>query len=81
MRNLVINYVKNMKKSDLISFINKNGYKATNEEIDIIFNYIKKYPEEILNNPVGYIKKLKGKISDDNYYEMLNLFNQYKNYL
>ena len=75
------NYAKNMTKEDIYKFINKNNFSVTDEEVDIIYNHIKKYYNVIFDNPIKYIKMLKGKISDDNYYQMLMLFDEYKGFL
>ena len=81
MRGIILNYAKKMTRDDLVRFVNNNGFKATDEEIDIIYEHIKKYYNVFLDDPVNYIKILKGKISDDNYYNILMLFDQYKCYL
>lgn len=75
------NYAKNMTKDDIYRFINKNGISATDEEIDIVYKHIKTYYRDFFDNPVYYIKMLKGKISDENYYNVLMLFDQYKGFI
>ena len=80
-RLFLINYAKNMTKDDIYRFIQKNGIDATSEEVDIVFNHIKTYYREFFYNPIHYIKMLKGKISDDNYYKVLMLFDEYKSFL
>ncbi len=80
-KNLIKNYVKNMSKEDIYNYIDKNGYDATNKEVDIIYNHIKTYYNELLETPLPYIKMLKNKISDDNYYLILELYNKYKNFI
>lgn len=70
-----------MTKEDLINFTNKNNIKATEQEINTVYNHIKTYSNEILNEPIKYIKMLKEKISEENYYQILMLFDKYKNYL
>lgn len=74
-------YAKNMKREDIVNFIKNKGISASDQEIDIVFNHIKKYYEVFFDNPVHYIKMLKGKISDNNYYQILMLFDQYKGFL
>lgn len=80
-KSIIKSYVKNMSKEDIYNFIDKNGYDATNEEVEIIYNHIKKYCNNLLNDPVYYIKLLKGKISDNNYYLILELYNKYKMFI
>lgn len=78
-KNLIKNYIKNISKKDITNYINKNNYKVTPKEIDIIYNHIKTYQNNILDNPLYYIQKLKGQINDNNYYLILELYNKYKN--
>ena len=80
-RLLFINYAKNITKDDIYNFIKKNGISATDEEIDIVFKHIKTYYKVFFDNPIYYIKMLKNNISDDNYYKILMLFDEYKSYL
>lgn len=81
MKNLIKNYAKKMTKNDIINFANKKNYHLEEKEIDIIYNHIKKYTDEIIEEPIKYAKMLKGKISDNIYYEILTLIEEYKNYL
>lgn len=80
-KNLIKNYIKNMSKEDIYNYIEKNGYDAANKEVDIIYNHIKTYYNELLETPLPYIKMLKNKISNDNYYLILELYNKYKNFI
>lgn len=80
-RLFLINYAKNMTKDDIYRFIQKNEINATSEEVDIVFKHIKTYYREFFDNPIYYIKMLKGKISDDNYYKILMFFDQYKDFI
>ena len=80
-KNLIKNYIKNMSKEDIYNYIEKNCYDATNKEVDIIYNHIKTYYNELLETPLPYIKMLKDKISNDNYYLILELYNKYKNFI
>ncbi len=75
------NYAKNMTKDDMYRYIKKNNIQATDEEIDIVYKHIKKYYNVFFDDPIKYIKMLKGKISDDNYYQILMLFDKYKGFL
>jgi len=78
MQNMIKNFVKNMKRDDVVNFIRKKNIVATDEEIDIVYEHMKKYYNVFFDNPIYYIKLLKGKISDDNYYKILMAFDEYK---
>ena len=40
-KSIIKSYVKNMSKEDIYNFIDKNGYDATNEEVETIYNHIR----------------------------------------
>lgn len=80
-KNFIINYVKNMTKEDMYKYIKNKNLIVSDNDVDTIFLHIKKYYLVFFDNPIYYIKMLKSKISDNTYYEILTLFDQYKNFL
>ena len=80
-KSFLINYAKNMPKEDLINYIEKNNILISVSDIDTVYNHIKKYYLVFFDEPIKYIKMLKGKIDDDVYYEILMLYDKYKKYL
>ena len=80
-KGFIINFAKNMTKNDIKKFTEKNNIDAKEEDIETVYNHIKKYCDVFFNNPIGYIKMLKGKIDDNVYYEILALYEQYRFYL
>ena len=80
-RNLIISYIKNMNYDDMDKFIMDNNINITENDKNIIYNHIKEYYSVFFDNPIKYIKMLKGKIEDDIYYNILMLYDQYKDLL
>jgi hypothetical protein len=80
-KNLVINYVKNMNIEDMNSFVKNNNISISEKDKMTIYNYIKKHYETFFDNPIDHIKMLKGKIEDNIYYEVLGIYDKYKNLL
>ncbi len=78
---MIINYAKNMTMDDLKGFVLKNNFNVSDEELLVIYSHIKSNADFLLDDPVKYIKMLKGKISDDNYYQMLMLFDKYRGFI
>ena len=77
-KNLIVNYIKNMTMEDVNSFIEKNNIEISEKDKRVIFNHIKKYYNVFFNDPIKYIKMLKGSIDDNIYYEVLTLYDKYK---
>ena len=80
-RNLIMNYAKNLTKEDIDSLVKTNNIEVSKKDIDIIYNHIKTYYQLFFDDPIKYIKMLKGKISDDIYYQILMVYDKYKSYL
>ena len=80
-KNLIINYAKNMTIEDITKFTKNNDINITEKDKLTIYNHIKKYYDIFFNDPIKYIKMLKGNIEDDIYYNILSLYDKYKNKL
>lgn len=80
-KSFIISYVKKLSKNDFIKYIKKNNIEASNNDIDTVYLYMQKYCDVFFDNPLFYINKLKGNISDNSYNIILSLYNEYKNYL
>lgn len=81
MKNIIKNYARNIRREDIVNFVNNNGFNVSDKEIDVIYEHIQKYHDVFFDDPLGYVKVLKGKISDQNYYQILVLLDRYKNFL
>lgn len=79
MNNLVSNYVKIMKKEDIIAFARKNHLIVSDQEINFVYNFIKNNYQTYLNNPNSFdLSQYKDKFSKENYDFLNNLINKYK---
>lgn len=80
-KSFIVNYAKNMSMNDVDNFVKKNNIDITVEDKITIFNHIKKYCDVFFDDPIKYIKMLKGNIDDEIYYSILELYDKYKNIL
>ena len=80
-KKLIMNYAKNMTMEDVNTFINKNNIEISEEDKNTIFQHVKKYYNVFFDDPIKYIKMLKDKIDDEMYYNILMLYDKYKNVL
>ena len=81
MKNLIENYINNMTENDIKKFLQKNNYEVNNSDINTILYYIKKYWKQVMDGDISIFEEIKPKISKDSYQTMINLYNQYKNFL
>ena len=77
-KNIIIAYLKKLKKEDIITYAHKEKIILTNQELDLIYNNLKNNYENILTNPLKEINKLKDKLSINTYNKLLELYSKYK---
>lgn len=63
---------------DLRKFARINGINYTEEEVAIVYDFIMKNYEELLNENIRVFEKIKNKISPTLYKSLLNLYIEYK---
>lgn len=86
MRSLIKNYVEKITSSDIMNFSRKNGVNLNDDEVSILFFYLKNNWEDFLyGDPTPIIDEIEKKIDVSKSEKILNLFNdyfnKYKNYL
>lgn len=79
-KNLIENYVNKMTKEDLINYAQKQNLNVSQNEINIIYYYIKNYWEIFYEkDPSNLFLALKEKLQKQNYEYLKKLYLQYKN--
>lgn len=81
MKDIIKNYVNNLTIEDVTNFIHKSNYHIKEEEIKIIYKYIKNYCDDILNENPEVFNKFKQEVCDETYNEVIKLCNKYKKML
>lgn len=77
---LIKNYLKKLSLKDINDFAIKNGAPLLNGEDKIIYDFImKNWMEVYKGNSILALSKLKNKVSDNTYNNIVNLYNKYKN--
>lgn len=76
---LISEYVNRMQKQDVNNFTIKQGITLDNEELDIIYNYIKNnYKTLIYGNPKVILEEIKYQVKPLTYNKIENLYMQFK---
>ncbi len=81
MKELIIKYINNLSKEDIVFLLNKENIILNNNELDIVYTLLKNDNELFFNNKDDFFNKLKNNISSNNYLKLINLYNKYENYL
>lgn len=80
MKDIIINYAKNITESDISNFAHKKNINITSSELIFIKNYIQNNYLDIMNNHINY-DLIKKNLSSNNYQEIIKLLNEYQKYL
>ncbi len=76
---IIKNYVSNMTIDDVRKYASIQNINATDEEMQIVYEFIKKYYDRIYKEDWAFIEKtLKPKISPSLYSRLLLLLNEAK---
>ena len=80
-RLLIYEYINRLKRDDIINFCNVKEINISNNEIDIVYNYIKNDYKRFFNNPDEVLNEVKSKVSDNAYNIIIELYNKYKKFI
>ena len=75
---LLKEYINKLNKDKLNEISFKNNIFLNNNELDILYIYIKERYLDFIKTPEAIINEMKDKITKENYIKLLNIYNQYK---
>ena len=76
---LISEYVNRLRKSDIIYYAEKQGISLDKEEVELIYDYIKKdYKTIIYGNPRDILNEIKFKVKPLTYNKIENLYIKFK---
>ena len=79
MKNMIINYIRNMNIDDINNFAIKNNIFLSNEELNFIYKYIKNNYNYLIDNyNLFNLSNYKDYFSEENYKKIKMLINDYK---
>lgn len=80
-KELIKKYVTKITKEDIKKYALTQNEVLTEEESIIILNHIKKYHLELLNKNTSSFNILKQNLRKELFAKIVNLYNEYNNYL
>ena len=70
-----------LKKIDIMNYGIKEGIELNDEEINLIYFYIKNRYMDFFNNPDDIFREIEGNVRDNVYSKIIELYNKYKRYI
>ena len=74
----IYEYISRIKKEDLINYSMRIGIDLNNNDLEVIYYYLKNEYRRFFNNPQEIFDEIKGKISEHTYDGLMDLYNKYK---
>lgn len=78
-KELAKKYIKRLTPQDIKNYASNLNIDLTNQEINIIFNFLLKYYEDLLNKNTSVFDKLKPLIREELYKKIILLYEENKN--
>ena len=78
---IIYKYIDRIKKIDIMNYGIKEGIELNDEEINLIYFYIKNRYMDFFNNPDDIFKEIEGNVRDNVYSKIIELYNKYKRYI
>ena len=78
MYNIIKKYMDNLKLEEVSNFAKSKNIFLSSEELDFVYDFVKKNWEQVLNNPnLLNLDRYKDHFSPDNFLKIKKLFNEY----
>lgn len=75
-------YINNITEDDIQNLAKNEGLTLSDEELKIIYVYLKNYWEILLNGDTDFIfNELKEKLKPETYNKLVEIYNKYKKML
>lgn len=76
---IIINYIKRLTKNDIMNYCNNNNIPLTDEELEVIYYYIKnRYNDFLEGKETKILEEIKYKVKSATYNKILELYTKYK---
>ena len=80
-KNIIYEYIKRIKKEDIYNYGIKENIILTDNEIDIIYDYINNRYNDIIDNPNNILLEIKDRLNIKTYNKLLELYDKYKYFI
>ena len=78
---IIYKYIDRIRKIDIMNYGIKEGIELNDEEINLIYFYIKNRYMDFFNNPADIFREIEGNVRDNVYSKIIELYNKYKRYI
>ncbi len=80
-RLIIYQYINRLRKEDIVRYCNNHGIFVDNNDLDVVYNYVKNDYKRFFDNPIGVLNEVKYKVSDYTYGEIMKMYDKYKSFI
>lgn len=80
-RIIIYQYINKLRKEDIVNYCNTKGIMVNNNDLDIVYSYIKNDYKRFLDNPMVVLNEVKSLVSSYTYGEIIKLYEKYKGFI
>ena len=75
---IIYQYINRLRKVDIVNYCNIHEISVNNDDLDVVYDYVKNEYKRFFDNPNIILNEIKPKVSDYTYNEIIKLYNKYK---
>ena len=80
-RLIIYEYINRLRKEDIVKFCNTKKISVNDNDLEVVYSYIKNDYKRFFNNPMNVLNEVKPLVSDYTYNEIMKLYGKYKNFI
>ena len=80
-RLIIYQYINRLTKEDIVRYCNNHGIFVDNNDLDVVYDYVKNDYKRFFNDPIGVLSEVKYKVSDYTYREIMKMYDKYKGFI
>lgn len=78
---IIYQYINRLRKEDIVNYCNIYGINVDENDLNVVYHYVKNEYKRFFNDPMGVLNEVKCKVSDYTYDEIIKLYDKYKNFI
>jgi len=80
-RLIIYQYINRLRKEDIVRYCNSHGIFVNNNDLDVVYDYVKNDYKRFFNDPMNVLNEVKYKVSDYTYNEIMKMYDKYKSFI
>ena len=80
-RLIIYQYINRLRKEDIVRYCNSQGIFVDNNDLDVVYDYVKNDYKRFFNDPMNVLNEVKYKVSDYTYNEIMKMYDKYKGFI